>query len=99
VAEQVFDFYCYVVGELWMLGVQRLDDARGVGDTVEEIWITEGDVLRAGDNLLVDIGEDDFLRNDAKLAFVYRDDRAMAAPMFAAAGGFRIAGRFVRAVG
>jgi hypothetical protein len=56
VAEQVLDFYCYVVGELWMLGVQRFNDTRGVGDAVEEIGIAEGDVFRAGCDLLADIG-------------------------------------------
>ena len=32
-----------------MLGVQRFNDTRGVGDAVEEIGIAEGDVPRGAD--------------------------------------------------
>ena len=88
----MFNFDGGVVGELRMLGVKGFDDARGVGDAVKKIGITEGDVFGAGLHLLANVRQDDFLRDDAKLAVVNRDDGAMAAEVFAAARGFGVTG-------
>ena len=59
-------------------------------DTIEEVRIAKGDVLSAGGNLLADIREHDFAIDDAKDAVVYRNDRAMAAKMLAAAARFGV---------
>ena len=99
VAEKVFDFDGDIVGEMRMLCVERFDNSRGVCDAIEKIGIAEGDVLGAGFDLLSNIGEDYFVRDHTKLAGVNRNDWAVAAEMFAAAGRFRVTGNAMRAGG
>ena len=65
--------------------MQGFDDPTRMSGTVEEIGIAKGDVLHAGGNLLVDIGEHDVDGDDAKLTVVDGNDRAMPAPVLAAA--------------
>ena len=83
-AKKMFDFYGGVVGKLREFRVKQFNNPRGVGDTIKEIGIAKGDVLGAGLDLLADIRENIFERDDAKLSGVDRNDRAMAAEMFAA---------------
>ena len=99
VAEKVFDFDGDIVGEMRMLCVERFDNSRGVCDAIEKIGIAEGDVLGAGFDLLSNVGEDYFVRDHTKLAGVNRNDWAVAAEMFAAAGRFRVTGNAMRAGG
>ena len=63
-----------------------------MADAIEKIRIAESDVFGAGIHLAANIFEDYFARDDAERAVVDRNDRAMAAKMFAAARGFRVAG-------
>ena len=78
--------------------MKRFDNASGVGDAIEEIGIAEGDVLRACCDLLTNVGENYVERDYAELALINGHDGAMAAEMFAAAGGFGVTGYAVRAV-
>ena len=66
-----------------------IDDLESVLDSVEEIRIAEGDVLRAGGHLAADVFHDDVAAHDAENAFVDGHDRAVAAEMFATAAGLR----------
>ncbi len=99
VTEKVFDFDGDVVGEMRMLCVEHFDNSRGVSNAIEKIGIAECDVLGAGLDLLANVGEDYFVRDDTKLPGVNRNDRAVAAEMFAAAGRFRVTGNAMRAAG
>ena len=72
--------------------MQLLDDAHGVGGTIEEIGVAEGDVLCAGRHLTRDVLQHDVWLHDEEPAAVDRDDRAVAAEMLAAAAGFGVAG-------
>ena len=83
-AKKMFDFYGGVVGKLREFRVKQFNNPRGVGDAIKEIGIAKGDVPGAGLDLLADIRENIFERDDAKLSGVDRNDRAMAAEMFAA---------------
>src|SRR5215470_15854280 len=94
----MFDFDGDVISEVRIFGVQSFHDASGVRDSVEKIGIAERDVLRAGVDLLADVGEDGFLRDDAELAFVNGNDGTVAAEMLAAARSFRVPGNAVCAV-
>jgi hypothetical protein len=91
-AKKVSDLDGGVVGEQRMLSMQSFDNAGGVRDAVEEIGIAEGDVLGTRLDLLANVGEDDFLRDDSELAVVDRNNWAMAAEMFAAARSFGVTG-------
>src|SRR5947208_16439638 len=75
------------------------DDPERVRRTVEKIRIAERDVTGAGRDLRGDVGDDDVRLHDAELAVVDRHDRAMTAPVAAAAGRFRVAGERAGAVG
>jgi len=99
VTEKVFDFDGDVVGEMRMLCVEHFDNSRGVCNAIEKIGIPECDVLGAGFDLLANVGEDYFVRDDTKLSSVNRNDRAVAAEMFAAARRFRVTGNAMRAAG
>jgi hypothetical protein len=71
--------------------VQGFDDARGVGNAIEEIRIAEGNVLRTGFDLLTNVGKHNFLRNDAELAVVNRNNWTVATEVFAAARSLGVA--------
>src|SRR6202008_2162345 len=88
--QEVFDFDGYVVGEPGKFAVQGFDKGNGVACAIKEIGITEGNVLGPSRNLLANIRENDVAINDTKNAVVYRNDRAMAAEMLAAAARFGI---------
>lgn len=94
----MFDFDGHVVGQMRMVSVKSFEDASGVGDAIEEIRIAEGDVLRACCDLLTNVGENYVERDYAELALINGNDGAMAAEMFAAAGGFGVTGYALRAV-
>src|SRR5208282_1844752 len=98
-AQQVLDFDGDVVAERGKLPVERLDDFDGVARAVEEIGVAEGDVLRPGGHLLADVGQNNFGSDHAEGAAIYGNNGAVAAQMFAAARGFRVADDAVRAVG
>src|SRR5437762_876541 len=82
-----------------MLCVKHFDNSRCVSDAIEKIGIAECNVLGAGFDLLANVGEDYFARDDTKLPSVNRNDRAVAAEMFAAARRFRVTGNAMRAAG
>ena len=88
-AEQVLDLDGGVEGEEGMLRVHRLHDPQGMGRTVEEVRITERDVLRAGRDLLPDVGEDHLARHHPEAPVVHRDDGAVAAEVLAAPARLR----------
>src|SRR5262245_20661833 len=98
VAEEVGDLYGDVVGELRKLRVQLIHDARGVRHAIEKVRIAESDVPSADRDLLANIAEDYFARNNTKLAGIHRDDRAVAAKMFAPARRFGVADGVVRSI-
>ena len=79
--------------------MKGFDDAPGVRDAVEKIGVAESDVLRAGFDLLANVGKNNLLWHDAELTGVNRNDRAMAAEVFAAARGFGVTGDAVFVVG
>jgi hypothetical protein len=72
--------------------VQLLDDAHGVGGTIEEIGVAEGNVLCPGRHLTRDVLQYDVWLHDEEPATVDRDNRAVAAEMLAAAAGLGVAG-------
>src|SRR5687768_15681311 len=92
VLEQMLDLDDHVVGEIREPPVQLLDDAHGVGGTVEEIGIAEGDVLRSGRHLTRDVLQYDVRLHDEEPAAVDRDDRAVSAKMLATAARLGVAG-------
>lgn len=97
--EEVFDLDGGVVGKGGELGVESIDDPRGVSGSVPEIGIAKGDVLRAAGHLLADIGENDFDGYHAKRSLINRNHGAMAAEVLTAAGGFGVADEAGRAAG
>src|SRR6185436_19660667 len=80
-AKQMLDLDRDVVADLRMLRVQGARDPHRVRRAVEEVGIAKGNVSGARRNLVVEISENDLRLDDAELAFVDRDDRAMAAEM------------------
>lgn len=92
VEQEVFDFDGGVVGEAGEFAGEAFDDAAGVGGAVEEVGVAEGDVGGSGGGLVVDVGEDGVFTDDAEGSVVDGDDRAVAAEVLAAAGGFGVAG-------
>src|SRR5215213_8995434 len=92
VLEQMLDLDDRVIGEPREPPVQLFDDAHGVGGTVEEIGVTEGDVLRSGLDLARDVLQHDVRLHDEEPAAVDRDDWAMATEMLAAPAGLGVAG-------
>ena len=97
-AQEVLDLDRDVVGEPRMRAVERAHDAERVPDAVEEVGVAEGDVLRAGRDLLADVVEDDFALHDAKVSVIDRDDGAVPAAVFASAARLRVAGDALRAL-
>src|SRR5690349_23602927 len=88
-----------VEGDIGVGGMQRPDDAPRVARPVEEIRIAERDVARPGENLRIDVGQDDLGLHDAELAVVDRDDWTVPAEMTAAAARFGVSDDGARAVG
>ena len=86
---QMLDFYGGVVSHIWILVVKFLDELQRMTDAVKKIRITKGNVLCASGYLPPNVLHHNVAADDAKHAFVNRDDRAMAAKVFAAAAGFR----------
>ena len=86
---QMFDFYGDVVRHLGKLAVKFFDEIHRVTNAIEKVRITERDVLRARGHLSPNVLHHNVTADDAKDAFVNRDDGAMAAKVFAAATGFR----------
>ena len=89
--QEMLDLNGHVVGELRELTVQGLDERNGVPDSVEKVWIAEGDVLRIGGNLLANVRQNDVAVDNAENPVVYRNDRAVTAEMLAPAARFRVA--------
>ena len=90
--QQVLDLDGDVVAELREFAVQRLDDGQRVRRPIEEIGIAEGDVLGARIDLAANVFQHDVALHDAENSVVDGHNGAMAAKVFAAAAGFRIAG-------
>src|SRR5947209_525233 len=76
-----------VVGDRGKFAMKSVDYFEGMLDAVEEIGIAERDMLRAGSDLLANVGEDDVAVHDAEDTFIDWHDGAMTAEMFAAAAG------------
>ena len=91
VVEQVLHLDGHIVGQLRMRKVERLDNAKRVRRTVEEIWIAEREVLRARRDLGGNIGEHDLGLHDTELSVVNRHDRTVPAEMTTPAAGFGVA--------
>ncbi len=85
VLDDVLDLDGRVVGDLRELLVQRACNAKPVGGTVEKVGIAEGDVHRAGRDLVADIGHHHVHGHGAEAAVVHRNHRAVAAKVLAAA--------------
>jgi hypothetical protein len=69
-----------------------------VARPVEEVRIAEGDVARAGRDLLAHVGEHGLHRHHEEPAAVDWRDRAVAAQMFAPAARFHVRGELAPAV-
>ncbi len=89
--EQMLDLDGHVVADVGMPRRQALDHAARMCRAVEEIRVAERDVLRAGRDLLGDVGEHGLDRHDPHAALVDRHDRAVRAGMQAAARGLGVA--------
>src|SRR5215207_4732225 len=63
-----------------------------MGGTIEEIGVTEGEVLCSGRDLTRDVLQHDVRLHDEEPATVDRDDRTVTAEMLAAAAGLGVAG-------
>ena len=79
--------------------MQGFDETACVRGTVEKIRIAKRNVLDAGRNLLLDIREDDVDGDDAEVPVIDRHDRAMTAPVLAAARCIGRADEAARPVG
>src|SRR6185295_2240051 len=97
-AKQMLDLDRDVVADLRMLRVQGARDPHRVRRAVEEVGVAKGDVSGARRNLVVEISDNDLRLDDAELAVVDRDDRAMAAEMPAPAARLGVADQAARAV-
>src|SRR5215218_2023467 len=62
-----------------------------MGGTIEEIGVTEGEVLCSGRDLTRDVLQHDVRLHDEEPAAVDRDDRAVAAEVLTAAAGLGVA--------
>ena len=91
VAQQVLNFDGDVVTEPREFAVERLDDGHGVGGAVEEVGITEGDVLGPRFDLTANVFEHHVALHDTEKATINRHNRTMAAEMLAAAARLRVA--------
>ena len=87
----MLDLNGHVVGELREFTVQGLDERNGVPDSVEKVWIAEGDMLGTGGNLLANVRQNDVAVDNAENAVVHGNDRAVTAEMLTAAARFRVA--------
>src|SRR5258708_2193971 len=87
VFSQGVEFYGDVVSYVGELAVKSFNELKGVANAIEEVRIAERNVLRTHGHLLANVLHHDVAVHDAKDALVNRDDRTMAAAMFAAAAG------------
>src|SRR4029077_2234835 len=85
----MFDLDGHVVCHGRKFTVKRSDELQSVTNTIKEIWIAEGNVLRANSNLPANIFKNHVLADDSKDSLVDWHDRAMPAKMFATAARFR----------
>ena len=60
-------------------------------DSVKEIWVAKGDVLRARSYLLPDVIQNHIVLDHTKHPLIDRDNRAVAARMLATSAGLRVA--------
>ena len=84
VADEVLDLDRHVVGQRREAAVQLIDDRQRVSRAVEEVGVAEGDVLRAGVDLLADVLDHDITFDDPEAPAVDRHDRTVPAQMAAA---------------
>src|SRR5579859_3942738 len=84
----MFDLDGHIVGNVRKFLVKLVNQFHGVADSVEKIRVAEGNVLRAGRHLPPHVFHHNAARDDAKHALINRNDRTMAAQMFAAAARF-----------
>ena len=89
--QQVFDLDGDVIREAGKLPMQGMNQRQGMADAVEKIRVAKGHVLGASGDLLPDVFQNDLSLHDAKTSLVDRHDGAMAAEVFTAAAGFRVA--------
>ena len=73
-----------VVSGVRELGMKGFDQANGMAGTVEEIRVTEGDVLSSSLDLLTHVCQHHFPLYDEEAASVYWNHRAVTAKMLAA---------------
>ena len=71
--------------------MQPFQQPQGMGGGIEEVGIAEGDVTRAGADLVAHIFQDHILVDDAEAPVVHRHHRAMAAAVLASAAGLGVA--------
>src|ERR1700680_2032660 len=91
VAQQMLNFDSDVVTEPREFAVERLDDGQAVGWAIEEVRITEGDVLSPHFDLAANIFEHYRALHDSEFAAIDGHNRTMAAEMLAAAARLRVA--------
>ena len=65
---------------------------------IQEVWVSERDMGRAGFDLLPDVPEDHIFRYQEKTASVDRDDGTVQAGMQATPAGFHVPHDVLRAV-
>src|SRR5260370_27151256 len=77
--QQVLDLDGHVVSQCGKLRMHGAQDGHGVGWTVEEIRVAEGDVLGSHRHLLADVGQHYIPLHDAERAVIHGDYGAMPA--------------------
>ena len=91
--QQVLDFDGRVEGEMGMRCRCSAEQVHREIGRVEEVWVAEGDVFRAGFDLLVDVGEDGLGAVETQSSGVDRREGAVGASVRAAACGFDVSGK------
>src|SRR5580658_9734284 len=88
--QQMFDLDRRVVRNTWKFLVKRFDNRQRMPDAVEKIRIAESDMRRARCHLPPNILEHDLARYNPEHSVIDRDNRAMAAKMFASSARLRV---------
>ena len=88
--DQVLNLDGRVVGESRELSVELFDDSQAVGGSVEEVRVSEGDVLGACPDLSTYVLQNRLTWHGGESTAVHRDDRAVPTGVFAPAGGFGV---------
>ena len=94
----MFDLGRKIKRQMGKLRMHRAKDAQRMSRPIQEVWVAERDMGRAGLDLLPNVPDHHIFRNQEEAAPVDRHDRAMQAGMQAASAGFHVPHDVLRAV-